>query len=277
MTTQQYRELHLRRTKRLERDYYPAVLAGVRQQVNAFFAIYRDKGLDAARATKLPAAKITAAISDMYRTVGLFYARLTLRQIKASAEVKAGFGLNEELVARIIEYLTSFLLTDVANITETTKLEILRVVSKGQTEGWGVDRMAKEITDMPIWRSRMIVRTELVKAMNAGQQAGKEESEWESIDTWVSAEDERTRRSHMQADGQRVRGGNKFHVSKKKGGFDMMTGPGDPTASAENVINCRCTKVSRAARDEKGRLIRKRKIFVALPGERRQPTTTILV
>lgn len=277
MNLQDYRDLHIRRMKRLEREHYPAVYAGVTQQINAFMAVYRKYGLSEAMATHLPTNKITAAIKNIYEKVGLLFARLTLRQIKVTAEVKAGFGVNEELTARILEYLASFLLADVANITATTRKEIFRIISQGQTEGWGIDRMAKEVAGIPMWRSRMIVRTELVKAMNAGQQKGKEESEWESVDTWIAAEDFRTRPSHHQANGQKAKEGQKFHVSKRKGGFDMMTGPGDPTASAENVINCRCTKVSRAARDANGRLIRKRKIFVALPGERRQPATTILI
>ena len=61
---------------------------------------------------------------------------------------------------------------------------------------------------------------------------------------WVSAQDERTRQSppdefdHVEADGQVVGMKDAFTV----GGEQLMF-PGDPGASAGNLINCRCSVV----------------------------------
>jgi len=47
-------------------------------------------------------------------------------------------------------------------------------------------------------------------------------------------------------------------------GHDMMDGPGDRSASIENVANCRCTDARRPVRDERGRLIRKQQNEIAV-------------
>lgn len=53
--------------------------------------------------------------------------------------------------------------------------------------------------------------------------------------TWNTQEDDRVRPDHEDADGQEVAINDTFQV----GGEDM-TGPGDPSASDEQTINCRC-------------------------------------
>jgi hypothetical protein len=52
---------------------------------------------------------------------------------------------------------------------------------------------------------------------------------------WNSQEDDKVRPDHEDADGQEVGLNEMFSV----GGEDM-TGPGDPDASDEQTINCRC-------------------------------------
>lgn len=274
-----YQQKHIRRYKRFERIYVPLMKAALEVQVRAFVKVLRSQGQSAALSMKLPERNIVSIMESIYEDFGLLYAKQTLREIDASVETKAGFGINEELISRIIAYLTMNILRDTNSISNSMKDEFLKIINKGVKEGWGIDRMAREIetADFPFWRARMNVRTELVKAMNAGQQVAKDESDFETVDEWVSADDARVRNSHLKADGQRINNGEKFAVPRTKGGFDMMTGPGDPTASAENVINCRCTKTTRAARDEFGRIIRKRKISVILPSEIKRPSQTILI
>ena len=78
-------------------------------------------------------------------------------------------------------------------------------------------------------------RTETVSAYNDGAvqsygDAGVERKEW------LASIDERTREAHAEADGQVVNTHEAFMVDGEE-----MEYPGDPGASAENVINCRCT------------------------------------
>ena len=59
---------------------------------------------------------------------------------------------------------------------------------------------------------------------------------------WISVQDDRTRDAHLIMDGVVVPMDAKFEVpatSQGEGAF--MEYPGDPTAPAEQVVNCRCT------------------------------------
>lgn len=221
-------------------------------------------------------------LMKIYRTVGVFYAAKTLREVNASAREEKAFGLDSEWIAAIIEYFQTYLLNKaVLPIRSTTVEDIRAILAKGVSEGWGIDRMVYELdhTELPVSRARLIIRTELLKAQFEGRRLGADESEWETNKTWIAADDHRTRNSHRLVDDTTIRAEERFAVRKRKGGFDMMLGPGDPEASAENVIQCRCTLAYRAARDENGRLIRKRKISVILPEQvrRRRPTTVVTV
>jgi hypothetical protein len=55
---------------------------------------------------------------------------------------------------------------------------------------------------------------------------------------WISTDDYRTRKHHVDADGQTVGHDESFLV-----GGELLKYPGDENASARNVINCRCTTV----------------------------------
>ena len=59
---------------------------------------------------------------------------------------------------------------------------------------------------------------------------------------WMSQRDNRVRESHRKVDGVAVQGRDGvFYVEREqRGGVDDMRHPRDPSASAENVINCRC-------------------------------------
>lgn len=276
-----YSQKNVRRLKLFERQFMKPIYQVLRKQYKAAAAMVRSGQIQRLRDQSDIIPGLGAEIQKLYNTVGVFYANQTLREINRQArEVKAGFGLNQEWIDLIKEYFRLYLLNKaVLPISTTTFDDITTIINKGYQEGWGFDRMAFEIesSDMPVWRARMIVRTETLKAQNYGQQLGEEESEWETTKQWVAAEDARTRHSHRDVDGVTVKSSEKFLVKKRKGGYDYMTGPGDPEASAENVINCRCRTVIAPLRDDRGRLVRKRKISVLLPSDvartRRQVVT----
>jgi hypothetical protein len=73
---------------------------------------------------------------------------------------------------------------------------------------------------------------------------------------WVSVFDHRTRdfgegdskadqANHRVMNEATVQPGDRFAVPNSKGGVDLMEGPGDPSAAAYQVINCRCALVYR--------------------------------
>lgn len=81
-------------------------------------------------------------------------------------------------------------------------------------------------------RAERISRTESTGAM-ADVQLRSLAAEGVEFKRWNSTYDERTRPSHVEADGQEVRLTARFRV-----GDAMMEAPGDPTAPVEEVVNC---------------------------------------
>lgn len=92
------------------------------------------------------------------------------------------------------------------------------------------------------WKARRITRTETVGAMNGGAYYGAVAKAEILGDTlykqWLATEDERTRITHREADGQAQRLTTPFLV----GGFPLLF-PGDPTGPGHETINCRCTSL----------------------------------
>lgn len=261
--------------KLFERQFYRSVLASLRADFSQAADIVRVEGPQALLQqlqNMVFTNGIGKAMRDMYTTVGLWAAKREQVNINASIrENKAGFGVDERWLQLLLEYITKVLLTKVIiPISETTKENIRAIITKGVAEGWGVDRMVLELenSDIPLWRSRLIVRTEMVQAVFKGQELAKEESDFEMVEQWIAADDHRTRTSHHHIDGAIIDEGKRFKVERyKKGvvvGYDMMRGPGDPEAHISNLANCRCTKVTIAKRDKNGRLIRKKQEFVRI-------------
>ena len=240
--------------------------------------------------------EINKALKELFTTVGTHFAIQKTKEINKSArqivshkqlvlvspdvstpglyETKDnGFGTNEEWVRELIKYFNENNLKDVVGITDTTRQQIIEVLTKAQTEGWGIDRIVNELEadDITAARAKLIVRTESVKAMNQGDKLAKSKSRWETEDTWLATGDDRTRESHREVDGDTIGTRGKFKVpiyEKKRGvnilmGWDFMDGPGDPNAHISNLAYCRCRTITHVRRDDEGRLIPKQNKIAA--------------
>lgn len=91
-----------------------------------------------------------------------------------------------------------------------------------------------------VWQTRamLIARTESTGAGNFGALQALL-SEGVASKEWVATNDNRTRETHADADGQVVPLDGKFLV-----GTSRMVMPGDPDAPVEEVANCRCTIIA---------------------------------
>ncbi len=98
------------------------------------------------------------------------------------------------------------------------------------------DRLKKKWTKDRFWRSKRIVRTETTTASNRGLRKGVDATGKDYEKTWSAAFVE-TREDHAQAHGQTV-GKNEYFMV---GGINMFE-PGDPSGTAEQVVNCMCTQ-----------------------------------
>lgn len=130
-----------------------------------------------------------------------------------------------------------------SEISETTRTRIANAVARGLESNDTPDEIAldiiDEVDDMNMSRARTIARTETAVAMQTGQYEEMSDAS-ESLGvtltkTWMATEDERTRDTHADADGQTVGLDEPFEVGESE-----LMYPSDPDGPAEEVINCRC-------------------------------------
>ncbi len=199
-------------------------------------------------------------IQDLYLEVGLRYARNSYTTMKLQTK---RFGFNEAWTNFVKQYLQRHLIEKITfDVSATTRAALLKVLQEAVTEGWGVDRTVQEIEDLPLYQAARIVRTEVGRAANVGTKAQSETFPYEQMKEWISAHDKRVRgydpkdhASHLALDGTRINADDLFQDPRNG---DLLDHPGDPRASAESTINCRCTLAYTAKRDANGRLIPKR-------------------
>lgn len=260
---------HDRIMTRMESPFHKPIARAIHQQILDITQVLKEQGMTAAMAANeryIVNLHLKLPIENIYKVFGLYMARRTTREINKSTrhEQKAGFGFDLEFLKQIIAYLQQYVFNRVIlPITQTTRDLILKKLIEGEEKGWGVDQIVRELElpDMTVGRARTIVRTESLKALQFGQETAGAKSRWQYVSEWISARDHRTRHSHRIVDGEQVDEGTRFAVPIFKRniqiGVDLMKGPGDPQASAGNVINCRCTLVTVAKRDNNGRLVLK--------------------
>lgn len=140
------------------------------------------------------------------------------------------------------DYLRQYGARKVVQIASTTMRNIRDAINEGIKDGLSETQIADVIRERaPIIaasRSQTIARTETHAAANFAVTESFNSTGIEAKKEWVASVDERSRESHVDADGQVVGKDEPFNV----GGEDLMY-PGDPSGSGENVINCRCAVV----------------------------------
>lgn len=240
---------------RLDKRYVGKVYKALREVYSSFTDDLRKYGqVIAFQNLQAMDAKMGEVIMTIHKEAGVYQASKTLRELrKEKLQVKRGFGYNEEWIRDIQNYFRLYLLNkSVLPISETTRKRILEVLNQGIEEGWGVEKMAKEIENLPEIRrrARTIVRTETVRAANYGTFLGADKYEYEVEKEWVAINDTRTRATHRHADES------KREVEERFSNGCLF--PGDPSAPAKETIMCRCRLNMVAKRDSRGRLIPKR-------------------
>lgn len=175
------------------------------------------------------------------------------------------------------EWLDVNILTKIQGIAQTTQRHIAKVIQQGLNEGLGEREISalirsKETGEFNQYRSRLIARTETIMAMNQGRHMAMVSSNLEWQKKWVDTKDERTRLSH-RLEAQKpfipLRQDYNLAIVKQKRivGHEPARYPGDPTLSAGNICDCRCTEVFEVVRDAAGRPKRKTGTPIRMPAQ----------
>jgi hypothetical protein len=146
----------------------------------------------------------------------------------------------EQLDGRIAKWAKRHAATKV-EIAKTSQVRIRNAVARGLAANDPPNKIAQRIRadvgGMSTARARTIARTETAAAMGHGEQeemtATAEELGVDIRKTWTATEDENTRETHSDADGQTIPLDETFTV----GDAELMF-PGDPDGQPEEIINC---------------------------------------
>lgn len=240
----------IRMQKALEKQFVGPVYRAIVKQVSSFFIDTNDIEVVKNRIQlSLFNEALVPVVTRLHKVAGLANATKVRRELRL--EEKKSFGTNEELLALILDFLRTRGLEFATTINNTTKLIVLKLIDEGVANNLSFREIADSIRGNVQFKYQAIriVRTEIVRATNAGAVAAAETSPFEVIKEWISAHDNRVRHSHRELDGQRREMDEDFKPN--------LAQPGDPRAEAKEVIQCRCTLAIVAKRDENGRLIRK--------------------
>jgi SPP1 gp7 family putative phage head morphogenesis protein len=144
--------------------------------------------------------------------------------------------------SRLLEWASTEALSKSKLIGDTARSDVQNIISQGLSEGLGsniITSNIRKLTGLSGFRAATIARTETNTAATYAtvETANEIEKELEIVlvKEWLPTNDNRTRESHRLMRGNVILLNEKFEVDG-----DLMDRPSDPSASAENVINCRC-------------------------------------
>jgi len=206
------------------------------------------------------------ALKEIYPKIGASAARFSYEWIRKSVPETKDVGFfSEEWIKEMIDYFLLNSGNKIQGITDTTIERIRQVLADSQELNLSRREQAKYIeetlSDPKFNRNRALViaRTESTTAANKGISVGAESSDYYVEKFWISTFDKRTRRTHILAGQQDpIAFTSSFSV-----GNSTMDYPGDPSAPASEVVNCRCVMGTKAIVDADGLPILKPRKTVA--------------
>jgi len=132
-----------------------------------------------------------------------------------------------------------------ATTVEHLKRELVEAFEAHETPVQIQERIRRLFTETYRGRAITIARTEIVSAANAGAlEAGRQAGATKK--RWIATIDERTRPTHLAADGQVVGIDDYFVV-----GGALLRYPGDPAGPPKEIINCRCSMTTLVEEEQK--------------------------
>jgi len=179
------------------------------------------------------------AYSNIYATVGAQFAFDSYRALKSGTPALELKELTENQWNGFMrEWIALHGVERMNGVTETTIRRLRVALQDGITRGESIQDVSRRIVSTgsgiaDMARARVIARTEIISASNVGSLKGAMDTGVAFNKEWLATMDDRTRDSHIAADGQEVDQNGTFVV-----GGEPLLYPGDINASPGNVINC---------------------------------------
>ena len=194
-------------------------------------------------------------IKEMYKEIYTTLGNPQYKRIKRSIKAEITF---ESIIQ---SWINSNLGYRIVSVHQTLIESIVAVIANGYENNLSVADITRNLQNKFGWykyQALRIARTETTTATNYATVVAAQTSDFVLEKTWISVQDNRTRRppksvyDHLDMNGVKVDLNQPFFTS----GEEIMY-PGDPSAKAGNVINCRCKVVFTVKEDENGLPIRK--------------------
>lgn len=194
-------------------------------------------------------------IKQMYKEIYITLGKAQYKRIEKSIKAEIDF---ETIISN---WLNTNAGLRIVSVHQTLIDSIIAVIAKGYDDNISVAEITRNLQRQFGWykyQALRIARTETTTATNVSTVLAAHNSDLVLEKTWISVQDNRTRRppksmfDHLDINGQKVSEFGNFFV-----GGEEIEYPGDPKATAGNTINCRCKVVFTVKQDENGLPIRK--------------------
>lgn len=222
-----------------------SVQGSIKSKLNAMFLVAAklvemgDTHFDFAINKMVPELqqRLLIGYKRVYRVIGdLIFAEIEGSKSFLNYQRKTVRGIFDLVME---EWSENTALNKATTIAAGTQRAVTKVLIQGIAEGLSYYQIAKKIRKVgkisTLWKAKRIVRTEAhtvaMKSLDEAIKITKSAREKE----WITAGDERVRRRHDKASGERVFIDDFFTATG-----EALMYPGDERGSADNIINCRC-------------------------------------
>lgn len=238
LTRQKEREFQQKTAARIEAKYKKLLQVEIQQTMT-----HASESMDI---FKSHARNLDKILTALYRqTFDVFGKRILSVTLKSRGGFETKSESDYDTAARKwVEKTTAKKVTEIAG---TTKAQARRVIKNATQDALDEGLSSVETgaairtalgaagAGLSVSRAQTIARTETHAAAAAANLEAAAATGLALRKVWAGGGDARTRDAHDDADGQEVGLDEDFNV-----GGEAMAMPLDPSASAENVINCRC-------------------------------------
>jgi hypothetical protein len=207
-------------------------------------AKYQTTGSTPAWIAEVHKQRLAAILSAHYAKVIPHFGAMAMAQVKSrKMEAKAQGDLFSQMARQWIEREA---LRKATMIAATDRDDVTSAIQSGFDDGLGTAEIARNIrkvSSLTPYRAATVARTETHDAATYGSiqtvRQAEEDLGVKMLKAWLPTTDDRTREDHAaMANEPAIPLNELFSV-----GGVLMDRPGDPSAPAEQVINCRCALI----------------------------------
>lgn len=170
-----------------------------------------------------------------------------LRKASPAPTERKARNAEQRFTRSVADWIERFGGKRITDVTERTRKATVETLAAGRGRNDSIDQIRRALEADPGFsraRAAVIARTEVHTAGSAASDLAAEAVAQETgvalRREWISAEDDRTRSAHADADGQVRAFGESFEFDDPSIGKYTLMHPGDPTGPAGGTINCRC-------------------------------------